>query len=151
MLADDAQQIAHLASGNYLKAVEAISLSEENQFYLEQFKGMMRNSWAKNVKGMKTMADLLAGIGRERQKRFLAYCQHLIRENFMYRFQAPEMTYMNYEETSFSVKFAPFINERNVFDIMDQLDLAARHIEQNVNAKMVFFDLSLQLTVLIKR
>lgn len=151
LLAEDAQQIAHLASGNYLKAVEAISLSEENQFYLEQFKGMMRNSWAKNVKGMKAMADLLAGIGRERQKRFLAYCQHLIRENFIYRFQAPEMTYMNYEETSFSVKFSPFVNERNVFDIMDQLDLAARHIEQNVNAKMVFFDLSLQLTVLIKR
>ena len=151
LLAEDAQQIAHLASGNYLKAVEAISLSEENQFYLEQFKGMMRNSWARNVKGMKTMADLLAGIGRERQKRFLAYCQHLIRENFIYRFQASEMTYMNYEETSFSVKFSPFVNERNVFDIMDQLDLAARHIEQNVNAKMVFFDLSLQLTVLIKR
>ena len=58
---------------------------------------------------------------------------------------------MNYEETSFSVKFSPFVNERNVFDIMDQLALAARHIEQNVNAKMVFFDLSLQLTVLIKR
>ena len=151
LLAEDAQQIAHLASGNYLKAVEAISLSEENQFYLEQFKGMMRNSWAKNVKGMKAMADLLAGIGRERQKRFLDYCQHFIRENFIYRFQAPEMTYMNYEETGFSVKFSPFINERNVFDIMDELDLAARHIEQNVNAKMVFFDLSLQLTVLIKR
>lgn len=151
LLTEDALQIAHLASGNYLKAVEAISLSEENQFYLEQFKGMMRNSWAKNVKGMKAMSELLAGIGRERQKRFLAYCQHLIRENFIYRFQAPEMTYMNYEETSFSVKFSPFINERNVFDIMDQLDLAARHIEQNVNAKMVFFDLSLQLTVLIKR
>lgn len=151
LLTEDAQQIAHLASGNYLKAVEAISLSKENEFYLEQFKGMMRNSWAKNVKGMKALAELLAGIGRERQKRFLAYCQHLIRENFIYRFQAPEMIYMNYDETSFSVKFSPFINERNVFDIMDQLDLAARHIEQNVNAKMVFFDLSLQLTVLIKR
>lgn len=149
--ADDAQQIAHLASGNYLKAMEAISLGEENRFYLEQFKTMMRNSWTKNVKGMKMMADLLAGIGREQQKHFLIYCQHLIRENFIYRFQAPEMTYMNYDETSFSVNFSPYVNERNVFDIMGELELATRHIEQNVNAKMVFFDLSLQLTVLIKR
>ena len=149
--ADDAQQIAHLASGNYLKAIEAISLGEENRFYLEQFKTMMRNSWTKNVKGMKMMADLLAGIGREQQKHFLIYCQHLIRENFIYRFQAPEMTYMNYDETSFSVNFSPYVNERNVFDIMGELELATRHIEQNVNAKMVFFDLSLQLTVLIKR
>ena len=28
-------------------------------------------------KGMKAMADVMAGIGRERQKIFLSYCQHL--------------------------------------------------------------------------
>lgn len=148
---EDAKHIAHLASGNYLKAIEAISLGEENKFFLEQFKGMMRNSWARNVKGMKGMADLLAGIGRERQKNFLSYCQHLIRENFMYRFQSPELNYMNLDEAGFSVKFAPFINERNVFDIMEELAIAEQQIGQNVNAKMIFFDLSLRLTVLIKR
>ena len=146
---EDAKHIAHLANGNYLKAIEAISLGEENKFFLEQFKGMMRNSWARNVKGMKEMADLLAGIGRERQKNFLSYCQHLIRENFMYRFQSPELNYMNLDEASFSVKFAPFINERNVFDIMEELAKAEQQIGQNVNAKMIFFDLSLRLTVLI--
>lgn len=148
---EDAKHIAHLANGNYLKAIEAISLGEENKFFLEQFKGMMRNSWARNVKGMKGMADLLAGIGRERQKNFLSYCQHLIRENFMYRFQSPELNYMNLDEAGFSVKFAPFINERNVFDIMEELAKAEQQIGQNVNAKMIFFDLSLRLTVLIKR
>lgn len=148
---EDAKHIAHLANGSYLKATEAISLGEENKFFLEQFKGMMRNSWARNVKGMKEMAELLSGIGRERQKNFLAYCQHLIRENFMYRFQAPELNYMNLDEASFAVKFAPYVNERNVFDIMDELAKAEQHIGQNVNAKMVFFDLSLRLTVLIKR
>lgn len=148
---EDAKHIAHLANGNYLKAIEAISLGEENKFFLEQFKGMMRNSWARNVKGMKGMADLLAGIGRERQKNFLSYCQHLIRENFMYRFQSPELNYMNLDEAGFSVKFAPFINERNVFDIMEELAIAEQQIGQNVNAKMIFFDLSLRLTVLIKR
>lgn len=148
---EDAKHIAHLANGSYLKATEAISLGEENKFFLEQFKGMMRNSWARNVKGMKEMAELLSGIGRERQKNFLAYCQHLIRENFMYRFQAPELNYMNLDEASFAVKFAPYVNERNVFDIIDELAKAEQHIGQNVNAKMVFFDLSLRLTVLIKR
>ena len=148
---EDAKHVAHLANGSYLKAVEAISLGEENKFYLEQFKGMMRNSWARNVRGMKDMADVLASIGRERQKNFLSYCQHLIRENFMYRFQSPELNYMNTDEAGFAVKFAPFINERNVIDIMDELAKAERHVTQNVNAKMVFFDLSLRLTVLIKR
>ncbi len=149
--AADAAHVAHLSGGNYLRAVEAISLGEENRFFLEQFKTMMRNSWAKNVKGMKATGDAIAGIGRERQKNFLQYCQHLIRENFMYRFQAPELTYMNPDEAGFAVKFAPFINERNVVDIMEELAKAERHITQNVNAKMVFFDLSMRLTALIRR
>lgn len=148
---EDARHVAHMANGSYLKAMEAISLGEENKFFLEQFKTMMRNSWARNVKGMKEMGDLLAGIGRERQKNFLSYCQHLIRENFMYRFQSPDLNYMNLDEAGFAVKFAPFVNERNVFDIMEELAKAEYHIGQNVNAKMVFFDLSLRLTVLIKR
>lgn len=50
---------------------------------------------------------------------------------------------MNLDEASFSVKFSPFVNERNVIDLMEELAKAERHITQNVNAKMVFFDLSL--------
>lgn len=148
---EDAENVTHLSNGSYLKALETISTGEENRFFLEQFKSMMRNSWARNVKGMKHLAETLAGIGRERQKNFLAYCQHLVRENFVYRFQAPELNYMNREEAGFSVKFSPFINERNVIDIMNELAVAEQQITQNVNAKMVFFDLALQLTVLIKR
>ncbi|MDR1981957.1 MAG: DNA polymerase III subunit delta [Tannerellaceae bacterium] len=148
---EDAKRIAHLANGNYLKAVEAISLGEENAFFLDQFKGMMRNSWSRNVKGMKAMADLMAGIGRERQKNFLSYCQRLVRENFISHLQMPELNYMNREEAAFAQKFAPFVNERNVFDLMEELSKAEQHIVQNVHAKMVFFDLSLRITVLLKR
>lgn len=151
LMEEDATRFAHLAAGNYIQAMEAISMGEENQFFLEQFKAMMRNSWARNVKGMKAMADTMASIGRERQKNFLTYCQHLIRENFIYRFQSPELNYMNKDEAGFATNFSPFVNERNVFDLMDELAKAERHIAQNVNAKMVFFDLGLRITVLIKR
>lgn len=149
--AETAKGIAHLAGGSYLKAMELISVNDENEFYLEQFKGMMRNSWARNVKGMKESAEVLAGIGRERQKNFLAYCQYLIRENFMYRFQSGELNYMNRKEAEFAVKFAPYVNERNVFELMAELGKAERHITQNVNPKMVFFDLSLRITVFIRK
>jgi DNA polymerase-3 subunit delta' len=36
-------------------------------------------------------------------------------------------------------------------DIMKEFALAERHIEQNVNAKMVFFDLVLKIIMLLKR
>lgn len=148
---EDAHYVSHLANRNYLKAVEAISVNEETMFFLEQFKTVMRNSWARNVKAMKEQADVLASIGREKQKNYLAYCQRLVRENFIYRFQAPELNYMNREEAAFAVKFSPYVNERNVIDLMDELAKAELHISQNVNPKMVFFDLALRITVLIRR
>lgn len=148
---DDAKNVAHMANGNFIKAVETISLSEENIFYLEFFKGMMRNSWARNVRGMKDASDKFASLGRERQKNFFSFAQRLIRENFVYRFQTPELNYMNRDEALFALKFSPFVNERNVFDLIDELEKAERQIAQNVNPKMIFFDLSLKITVLLKR
>ena len=58
---------------------------------------------------------------------------------------------MNRDEYNFSVRFAPFVNERNAMGIMDELTMAQQHIEQNVNAKMVFFDFSLKMIVLLKQ
>ena len=148
---ENAQHIARMAHGNYLQMIEILHESEENAFFLQQFVTMMRNSWAKNVKGMKIFADSLASLGKDRQRNFLAYCQRFIRENFIYRFQTSEMNYMNQDEANFSINFAPFITERNVFDLMYELTEADRHLAQNVNAKMVFFDLVLRITTLLKK
>lgn len=62
-----------------------------------------------------------------------------------------QLNYLNQEETAFSQNFHRFIHERNVEDLMNEFSLAERHIEQNVNAKMVFFDLMLKIIVLLKK
>ena len=72
------------------------------------------------------------------------------RENFMANFRMPDLNYMNREEAAFAVRFAPFINERNVNSIEELIEEAITHIEQNVNPKMVFFDLAVRMIVLIK-
>ena len=41
---DDAKHVAHLSSGSFIKAMEAISLGEENKFFLEQFKAKDKRS-----------------------------------------------------------------------------------------------------------
>ena len=61
------------------------------------------------------------------------------------------MCYLNAEEGQFSARFAPFINERNVFSISALLEEAQIHVEQNVNPKMVFFDLALRIIVELKQ
>lgn len=150
ILPDDATTVAHLSKGSYLKAVETISLNEEHKFFFNLFVQMMRASYARNIKEIKTIGNELAAIGRENQKSFLIYSQRMVREYFVSNLHQPEITYLAQDEANFGIRFAPFINERNIVGFMDELALAERHIEQNVNAKMVFFDLCLKITILIK-
>ena len=146
----DARQIAHASAGNWLQAVESIHLGNRTKEYIELFMALMRRSYARNLKGMRQWADMVAGMGREPQKNFLIYCQRMIRESFICNFHRPEINYMNNEEANFTSRFAPFVNEKNIFGIMEELSEAQRHIEQNVNAKMVFFDLALKMIMLLK-
>ena len=145
----DAIDISRQSEGNFLKALETIHLSEEHKQFFEQFVNLMRLSYQRKIREMKLWSETMAAMGRERQKHFLTYCQRMIRENFIYNFQEPSLTYLNQEEQNFSSRFAPFVNERNVIGIMNELSEAQRHIEQNVNARMVFFDFSLKMIVLL--
>ena len=150
ILPAEAKRIARHTAGNMVAAQRTIRDNSEAELFFELFVSLMRLSYMRKVKEMKQWSDKVSGLGRERQKNFLAYCQRMIRENFIYNFHSPELNYMNESEADFAVKFAPFINERNVIGIMEELALAQRHIEQNVNPKMVFFDFSLKMIVLIK-
>ena len=126
-------------------------MNEENQLFFELFVNLMRLSYQRKIKEMKMWSEQVASMGRERQKNFLEYCQRMIRENFIFNLHQRNLTYMTINEQNFATRFAPFVNERNVMGIMDELSEAQLHIEQNVNAKMVFFDFSLKMIVLLKQ
>lgn len=149
---ESASNVARIANGNYRKAEEMIESSDENQFNLEQFIFLMRTAYARKVKEMKQWSEMMSKIGRERQKSFFVYAQKMVRENFILNLHDEDLNYLNNNEETFSQRFAPFINERNIEAIMTDLAIAERHIEGNVQAKMVFFDLSLKFIVsLIKK
>jgi DNA polymerase-3 subunit delta' len=57
---------------------------------------------------------------------------------------------MNNEESQFSVNFAKFITERNVEKLISVLNKAQSDIAGNANAKIVFFDLSVKVILLLK-
>ena len=146
---NDAKNIAHRCQGNFLKALETIHLNEDNQFYFEEFVSLMRLAYQRKIREIKQWSDNIAAIGRERQKNFLAYIQRMLRESFIYTFHTPDISILSGEEQKFSSRFSPFINEGNVISIMEELSIAEQHIGQNVNAKMVFFDLALKMIVLL--
>ena len=145
----DSETLAHLANGSFVKALDQIHLNEDNDRYLELFISLMRLAYARRIREMKAWSEEVASLGREKQKELLTYCQRMIRESFMANFHQKQMSYMNIEEQNFTNRFAPFVNEGNAMDIMHELSEAQIHIEQNVNPKMVFFDLSLKMIVLL--
>ena len=164
MDATKAADIARIANGSYLAALKKADASEENQQELRDFIALFRDAYTvgvlkdpqKKFDSLKRlrqwsldMAD--SKVGREKQKHFLQYAQQQVRENYIRNMAQPELNYQMEDERDFSVKFAPFIHNGNVEAIMNQLDLAERQIEQNGNAKMIFFDLCLQMIVLIKK
>ncbi len=156
----DALNIARIANGNYGRAVSMLREGDANKLYFDQFVKVMRLAWQvgnlkdhASLKTLKQWSDEIAAssFGRERQKSFLVNTQRLLRENYIYNLKNSELNYLSAQEAEFSTKFSPFIHERNVEDLMMEFALAERHIEQNVNAKMVFFDLTLKIIMLLKK
>lgn len=146
---DDARRIARLANGNWTKALDELGSGSENELFLDMFCSLMRLAYMRNIREMKRWSETMQTFGREKQKRFLEYFLHLIRENFMYNFRNPELNYMTRKEEDFARNFARFVNEYNILQINNLANTAIRDIGQNANAKIVFFDLALQMIVLL--
>ena len=144
-----AHRTARMANGSWLKALEMLSADSENELFLDMFQSLMRLAYQRKVKDLKTWSERMGGMGREKQKRFLEYFLRLIRENFMYNFQEEELCYMTQREEDFARNFARFVNEANILPINELANRAIRDIGQNANAKIVFFDMALQMIVLL--
>ena len=149
--ADMAQRVAHTACGNWLKAMEELDSDSENRQFFDIFVNLMRQAYMREMKGLKNWSDNVASLGREKQRRMLTYFLHLVRENFMFNFQQPVLNYMTQEEEKFSQHFARFINERNVVEMAEMLQRTHRDIGQNANAKIQFFNLALNMIILLRR
>ena len=155
-----AQNIAHNANGSYLTAIRNMNQTVEDNQHFDDFTALMRNAWLVGQKKdysallqlrkwSMEMAD--SKEGREKQKAFLQYAQRQIRENYIYNFHCADMNYQTETEQQFSSKFAPFIHEGNVERMMNELSKAEQQIAQNGNAKIIFFDLCLQMIVMVKK
>lgn len=146
---ETSMRIARLANGNWLTAVREIENDSENAEFLDDYKQLMRLAYKRDIRELKKWSEQIQGYGRERQKRFIDYFSRFTRENFMYNFGNPELNYMTEEEEAFAVKFARFIHEGNIIQISEMADKIVRDIKQNANAKIVFFDMALQMIMLI--
>lgn len=152
-----ARRIAHRAAGDFNTALHILEQNADDLEFEHWFVDWVRMAF--RAKGNKTAindllkwSEELAGEGRETQKKFLSYCIELFRQAMLQNYTTESLLYFEAEDPSFELsKFAPFVHQNNIFDIIRELEDAIYHIERNGNAKIIFSDLSIQLTRLIHR
>ncbi len=149
--------ISHRANGNYNNALHILKQHSGDEQFEEWFISWVRTAF--KARGDKTaLADLLAwsemiaGTGREVQKKFLIFCMDFFRQALMYNYKAKDLVFMEPQTSGFKLeKFAPFITGNNITGISKELEDAMYHIERNGNAKIILTDLSIKLTRLIHK
>ncbi len=146
----DAMAIAHNAAGNINAALRSMDATSVSRMFFDYFVRLMRLAYQRDVKGMKEWSTDLTALGREQQIKFYDYACRLIRENFIYNFNLPDLLYLNREESQFSKNFARFITENNAERIIAEMDRAATDIDGNANGKIVNFDFAIKMIILIK-
>jgi DNA polymerase-3 subunit delta' len=151
----EALTIALEANGNFNKALDLLNKDSEDLVFERWFVQWVRSAFkAKGNKGaiqeLILWSDEVSKTGREVQKKFLNYCLTMMRQALLLNYKARELVYTKVHMEGFDLnKFAPFVHENNILDIVKELEEAIFHVERNGNSKLIFTDLSIKLTRLL--
>ena len=139
-----AESIASFSEGNYIKATHQIE-QQENTDFLELFKTLMRASFKKDVTAMMDWAEETAQQTKEKQKLFVGYALHLIRQSILLNYTSGSINQLSTDEAEFLKNFAKFIHGKNIQSFMQTMNDIHYHLERNANPKIVFTHLSFQV------
>lgn len=146
---EDAEKTAHLADGSYAEALLLINENENAAQNLLSFQKLMRASLKFDAKAVISWIDEVSAAGRERQKNFINYSLHIIRESMIINYGDPALTKLGKDEQDFVKKFAPFIHSNNIERFTEELNKAYYHMERNANPKILFMDLAFKFNELL--
>lgn len=143
----EATLAAHLSEGNYRIALDSyLGRSEEHLSQERYLQRILRATVNAQPTEMKLLAEELATTSRDEQLALITYLARMFREFYLFNLDLPKLNYLTNKETSIASYLRSCITGQNVRVVESELDLARRHIAQNVNSKMVFFDLLLRVT-----
>ena len=149
---DKAGDISHVSNGNIARAIDLCENEDLALANLDRFKSLMRFAWKRDIISIINWAEEISTTGREAQKNFIFFSMRILRENLMLSLDQlkNKLVFLTGEEATFSGNFHPFINQNNIFPLTEEFNLVYSHIEANGNAKIIFLDLALKVTGLIR-
>ncbi len=149
---EKAADISRVSNGNLTRAIELCEDEASSLANLDRFKSLMRFAWKRDIISIISWSEEIAATGREAQKNFISFSLRILRENLMLSLDQMKnsLVFLAGEEASFSGNFHPFINHSNIYPLTDEFNLVYSHVESNGNAKIIFLDLALKVTRLIR-
>jgi DNA polymerase-3 subunit delta' len=139
----ESSKIVQLAEGNLNMALKLMGAEEAH--HTERFTDWMRACFKKDFRHLLTLTDEFHEADKMQQRHFLDYSLALLRETLLHRAGAEKINRARGSELKFIQDFSKVMT-------VEKIDAASRHVteasyflERNGSAKMIFFDLSLQL------
>ena len=145
---ETASQIAGIAEGNYREALQLLQHSEEDwhSYLREWLNATLKGGPIAQVK----FTEEAAKLGREKQKQFLRYFNHLLQMSIRIKVLGADQVKMGDLEKDFAIRLNKIASVSQQQAIIEELDKASYYIERNANGKMLFQALTLKLYHIIQ-
>jgi DNA polymerase-3 subunit delta' len=147
---EKAKQLKNITDSDFGKMKKIIDDTEGLLDLFDEFSSWMRLAYRMDVSALSKWVDKIASMGRKHQKLFLSYAIKMIRECLILNFGSSNLLKTNEKEYAFISRFSPFIHEGNSVNIIEELEKSIKAINRNANAKILFFELSLQMVKFLK-
>lgn len=146
-----ARQVASVSEGNYREALQQLQHAEEDWQALlrEWLNAILKTGPIAQTKWVEDIAKL----GREKQKQFLRYFNHLLEQAIHLKILSPEKQkdlFIQGVERDFAERLNKIAGIEQQKAIIEELDKASYYIERNANAKMLFHALTIKLYHIIQ-
>ncbi len=140
---EQANQIAGVSEGNYREALQLIQHAEEDWQSLlrDWLNAILKTGPIAQVKWV----DVISQQGREKQKQFLRYFNHLLEQSIRLRTMGEEHLPLTGAEKDFAIRLNKLCDVSQQQAITEELDKCSYYIERNANAKMLFMALTIKL------
>jgi DNA polymerase III subunit delta' len=143
-----ARQTAGICDGNYREALYLLQHSEEDWQSLAKdwLKFIIRKMLPDQVKWV----DEISKTGREKQKQFLRYFNHLLQQSIRIKVLGVDNVMLPENVKDFALRLNKIASVSQQEAIVEELDKASYYIERNANGKMLFQALSIKIFHIIQ-
>lgn len=144
-----AKQLAHLADGSIRAALHLTAHVSENNF--EFFRDWMRLCHQRKMGDLVDKAEEFSKLSRGGQGTFLQYGLSIIREALVATSESQDSLFrIEGNEKSFATNFGKAISVPQFQKLSTLFSDASYHIERNANAKLLFMNLSINISKVFK-